>query len=98
MPLVNQFGLTFNCVFFRTFVYECLYTSKKSSKTDNKEKLGGCQESSCEQPNSDGGRPNPEESNESGHSNEQVRPKIQDFELVFVGPRFCVKEGYFNKF
>ena len=98
MPLVNQFGLTFNCGFCRTFIYECLYTSKKSSKTDDKEELReGRQESSCEQPNSDGGRPNPEESNKSGHSNEQVRPKIQDFELVFVGPRFCVKGGYFDK-
>ena len=49
-----------------------LHTSKKSSKTDNKEELGeGCQESLCEQPNSDGGRPNPEESNELGRSNER---------------------------
>ena len=61
---------------------------------DDKEELGeGHQESLCEQPNGDGGRPNPEKSNESGHSNEQVCPKIQDFELVFVGPRFCVIGG-----
>ena len=97
MPLVNQFGLTFNCGFCRTFVYECLYTSKKSLKTDNKEKLRGHQESSCEQPSSNGVHPNAEEPNESGHCKIQVRPKIQDFELVFVGPGFCVKEGYFDK-
>ena len=76
MPFVNQFGLTFNCGFCRKFIYECLYTSK-SSKTDDKEELReGCQESSCKQPNSDGGRPNPKEFNESGRSNEQVRPKF----------------------
>ena len=68
MPLINQFGLTFNCGFCHTLLYKCLYTSKKSSKTDKEEQGEGCQESSYEQPNSDGGCPNAEESNELGRT------------------------------
>ena len=95
MPLVNQFGLTFNCGFCRTFVHECLYTGKKSSKNDKKEVEKGRQEPSRNQ--SSGDQERHKEPSESERSNEQVRPKIQDFESVFVGPRFCVKEGYFDK-
>ena len=37
------------------------------------------------------------EPSELWRSNEQVCPKIPDFELVFIGPRFCIREDYFIK-
>ena len=88
MSFTDDFGLSFNCGFCRTLVYECL--SKKGSEEDKKNEKGPSEKRSEESGILGDGSKNDKDKKE-------VRPDlVETFKSHFVGPRFCIGADYFE--
>ena len=86
MSFTDDFGISFNCGFCRTLVYECL--SGKGSKGGKKNEKGakGNDESGTRRDGS-----------ENDKDNKEVRPDlVETFKSQFIGPRFSIGADYFE--
>ena len=88
MSLTDDFGLSFNCGFCRTLVYECL--SGKGTKGGKKKEKGA-----SEKGNDKSGTHR--DGSENDKDNKEVRPNlVETFKSHFIGPRFSIGADYFE--
>ena len=88
MSFIDDFGLSFNCGFCRTLVYECL--SRKGTKGDKKSEKSPSEEGSDESGTRGDGSKNDKD-------NKEVRPDlVETFKSHFIGPRFSIGADYFE--